>query len=135
MKFISYKCRNCGKKKDVYASKYKGRFPKFCSYSCRNKFNLTGHFGKGVSNWKGGRRHNSCGYIFLRVNGKYVLEHRVMMEKFLKRELKKFEDVHHKNGIRDDNRIENLEVFTRSKHISNHRKNLIFKRNSFGQFI
>lgn len=51
-------------------------------------------------------------YPFSKSNG-YILEHRYVMELHLGRPLAKHENVHHKNGVRDDNRIENLELWLR----------------------
>lgn len=57
-------------------------------------------------NWK----VNDQGYLRACWRGKIILQHRMVMEDQLGRPLQPWEHVHHKNGIRSDNRIENLEL-------------------------
>lgn len=55
------------------------------------------------------------GYRVIRVDGKAVREHRYVMEQAIGRSLYPDETVHHKNGQRSDNRLENLELWV-SRH-------------------
>ncbi len=61
-------------------------------------------------------RTNSQGYVVaMTPSGVEVRQHRVVMELTLGRPLQPHETVHHKNGQRDDNRIENLELWSHSQ--------------------
>jgi len=123
-------CKNCKKKVWSRAVNLKHR-RKFCSIKCNAQFYKKDtskrfknyyktHRTWSVLNKKFRRYKNEQGYIVI-LNApnekRYrILEHRLIMEKYLGRKLKKNEEIHHKNGIKDDNRIENLEIVIAGFH-------------------
>ncbi len=79
---------------------------------------LTGERGKGNVSPKGYRRIYSKGHPNSLQKGSsrgMMFEHVFIMSEHLKRPLMPGENVHHKNGIRHDNRIENLELWSKSQ--------------------
>lgn len=124
IKYPTLRCANCNK---FFKRKDFREYPLvFCSRKCREIY--WGKHPETHPGWKGGSCKHRDGYILKYILGhnhpnlihdKYILEHRLIMEEKLGRYLTKDEIVHHINGIKDDNRIENLALISRKEHNTN----------------
>ena len=137
-KRLHWLCRcDCGKETSVVGYKLTSNHTRSCGCLKREKSSERmiklgkvsgkinggwnkGMRGEGTGHWKGGRKMHR-GYILVLTEGSYQNEHRVVMEKHLGRKLTKAEVIHHINGVRTDNRLENLMLFpNHSEHMKHH---------------
>jgi hypothetical protein len=115
----------CGRKKQVFGDTLRSGRSKSCG--CLTVESARSRGGKSSPCWKGGKWKTKDGYIRLRLGigtspQPTALEHRIVMEKHLGRNILETETVHHKNGVRHDNRIENLEL-----RVGSHKEGLTIK--------
>lgn len=118
-------CQECGEEfPNIKSRRHGGGI--FCGRTCAGRHkNPVGLPAERSIHWRGGRIIRR-GYALIYApdhpsiagrgtKRKYVLEHRLVMEKELGRLLLPNEEVHHKNGVKDDNPPENLELWVRSQ--------------------
>jgi len=137
---VALNCSSCNKLYGVAPSVLKwsnlrGHKHRFCSRDCFVSF----HIGKNVANWKGGRIVTDRGYILVQdkdtdrpIAGSYRYEHQKVVERAIGRQLREDEHIHHKDGNRSNNSINNLQIVSPSQHAQIHWKQR--ERNEFGQF-
>lgn len=124
-------CKGCSKIFEVKECHAKGTKGVFCSKKCGWSYDRKTY---------SGRHLQPSGYVFVSIPKDHPLlderkqkgirnarmpEHRLVMEQHLGRRLLKNENVHHKNGVRHDNRIENLELWTKSQPTGQRNMDLI----------
>jgi len=127
-KWIWHACPKCGKQRWIPI--HRGETEYNLCLSCAKKGHVgTNHdkYGNKSTGWKGGKIKSSDGYILIAISPDdfffsmadshgYIREHRLIMAQYLGRCLHLWELVHHKNHIKDDNRIENLQLISDDRH-------------------
>ena len=132
-------CLNC---RAAFKSKRKEQ--EYCSRSCASVKKGKGRAGKKTGprdGWEYKKTTDKDGYVRCYgalhpySNGRKMMqEHIMVMELSIGRQLKSNEVVHHKNGNRQDNRLENLELMTRQEHSLLHGPEMKRKRGEDGRF-
>lgn len=105
-----------------------------CSKPCRIKNQVGLHCGAENGRWRGGA-YKCNGYVWIKADDHpyknprgYIKRARIVVEKRLGRFLLPEENVHHINGIKDDDRDENLQVLTNPEHGRLHSSNMTEER-------
>lgn len=116
---LKIKCLNCNEDFSAHISEKR----KFCKMECRIQWKK--NHKSPPSHWKGGRikygSHSNYWAVYqphhpFADSKGYVMEHRLVMEKKIKRFLNFKEVVHHINRNPSDNRIENLQLLNKRQH-------------------
>jgi len=117
-KHIWLTCSDCGKEFWVTWRYFRKKGYEVKCPSCRNR-----QSSQLRSRYRGGRTKTREGYILVKLRpddffrpmaekkSGYCMEHRLIMARHLNRCLLPWEIVHHRNGVRDDNRLDNLKLF------------------------
>lgn len=127
-------CDFCGKEIEKMPCHVKRNKHNFCNKKCHGSWKSKNLIGKNHPSWKGGRYKLKTGYVLVykpghprQNNWGYVYEHILVAEKKFNKSTVGCH-VHHLNGIRSDNRPENLDLVKPKDHESNTVKKILQKR-------
>lgn len=112
----TYNCKECGVSFRRSRCEVKRGRIHYCSHECSGK----AHSGKNNPQYKRGWFLNSNGYKKIRVGDAYKYEHRHLKEQELGRILLPNEDVHHLDGNKLNNSLDNLVVLSKTAHAKLH---------------
>lgn len=125
---VDHVCEECG---ETFLGFVRDK-RRFCGYVCSGRANQRKHKDsfRGPNNprWNGGLSEWDGRTLIICRDYSWIFYYRGVMEAHLGRELRDDEIVHHVNGDPSDDRIENLQVVTRSEHIGLHRDDLLAAR-------
>lgn len=108
---IERACESCGRSIYVQTNQLARGEGRFCSYACKH------NAARGVERVTGSTYIRKDGYRVVKIGIRQrKLEHRLVVESAIGRLLRTDEEVHHKNGDKLDNRLENLVVLSPSEH-------------------
>ena len=128
------RCESCGKEQKRFPNHVKRNKHNFCNRDCRSDWQRKNQQRENNPNWRGGKYKTERDYVMAYApeheranNWGYVYEHILVAEKKYRRSTKGYH-VHHLNGVRDDNRPENLIIVKPKDHERNTVRKLMQKR-------
>jgi len=122
---IIIKCETCNKEMEILPSRIKkyNKWGIFCGLKCKGRWQAKNILLERSSHWKGGKRLSKDGYVQIYLPNHYrarqcgyVYEHILVAEKKYRKQIKRNILIHHLNGVRDDNRPENLVLVNNNNH-------------------